>query len=151
MDAGNLVDHVAQQIATLHAVIDAAEHRGDHVAAVVAVGTGKRAQIGEEAGPSLAVGPGGFVLVDEGQEFVAGDALWVGGPVTPAVGRLDGGPELLAGKRCLLFPLQFQVIQELEKHDPGEQRQPVEVTVQPLVLAHDVARGLEKAPEGLGR
>ena len=38
VDAANLVDDVAQQIAALHAVIDALEHGRDHVAAVVAVG-----------------------------------------------------------------------------------------------------------------
>ena len=107
MDAGDLVDDVAQQIAALHAVIDALEHGGDDVAPVVAVGAGERAQIGEQARPSLAVRPGSFVVVDEGEQFVAGDALRVGGPIAPAVGRLDGGLELLAGERRFLLALQL--------------------------------------------
>ena len=48
---------------------------GDHVAAVVAVGAGEPAQIGEEPGTTRAVRPGALILVDEGEEFVAGDAL----------------------------------------------------------------------------
>ena len=44
----------------------------------------------------------------------------------------------------------FKIVEKLEKHDPGQQRQPVEVAVETLVLAHDVARGLyetAQAPE----
>ena len=36
----------------------------------------------------------------------------------------------------------LHVVEELEEHDPGEHRQPVEVAVEPLVLAHDVAADL---------
>ena len=50
-----------------------------------------------------------------------------------------------SSSRCML-----QVVEELEEHDPGEQRQPVEIAIEPLVLAHDVARGLEQTAEGLG-
>ncbi len=138
MYAADLVDHVPQKVAALHAVIDAAEHGCDYVAAVVAVGACELAQIGEEPRSFASVGPNSLVLVDESQQLVAGDALRVGGPVAPAVGWLDGRPELLAGECRLLFPLDFQVIQEFQEHDPGQQRQPVEVAVQPLVLAHDV-------------
>ena len=82
------------------------EHGGDHVPPIVAVGAGQRAQIGEQTRPFLSIGPNGFVLVDEGEQLIAGDALRVGRPVAPAVGRLDGRPEFLPGKRRLLFPLQ---------------------------------------------
>ena len=58
------------------------------------------------------------------------------------------GLELLPAELRFLLALQLQVIEELQEHDPGEQRQPVEVAVQPLVLAHDVAGGLEEAAEG---
>jgi hypothetical protein len=60
------------------------------------------------------------------RQLVASDALLVGGPVTPAVGWLEGGPELLAGECHLLFPLDLKVIQEFQEHDPGQQRQTVE-------------------------
>ena len=47
----DLVDHVAQQIAADHAVADAGEDGGDDVAAVVAVGALKAAEVGEQARP----------------------------------------------------------------------------------------------------
>ncbi len=50
----------------------------------------------------------------------------------------------------LLLALQLQVVEKLEEHDPRQQRQAVEVAVQPLVLPHDVAGGLEQTAEGLG-
>ena len=63
----------------------------------------------------------------------------------------------MAGRNCFparaasCLPLLLQVVQELEEHDPGEHRQAVEVAVQPLVLAHDVAGGLDEAAEATGR
>ena len=56
---------------------------------------------------------------------------------------------LPASLRFFLADL-FHVIQELQEHDPGEHGQAVEVAVQALVLAHDVAAGLDEAPELLG-
>jgi len=53
--SGNLVDDIAQEVTALHAIVHALEHRGDHVAAVVAVGTGERAQVTEEARTVFAV------------------------------------------------------------------------------------------------
>jgi len=44
----------------------------------------------------------------------------------------------------------LQVVEELEEHDPRQHRQPIEVAVQTLVLAHDVARRLDEAAELLG-
>ena len=42
MDVGDFVDDVAQEITAFHTVIDALEHGGDNIAAVVAVGTRER-------------------------------------------------------------------------------------------------------------
>ena len=50
VDAGNLVDDIPEQVAALHPVVDAAEHGGDDVAAVVTVGAREPPQVGEEAG-----------------------------------------------------------------------------------------------------
>ena len=55
------------------------------------------------------------------------------------------GPLAADGRFLLAKP--FYVIQELQEHDPGEHRQTVEVAVQPLVLAHDVPRGLGETAE----
>ena len=150
MDAVQLVDDVAQEVTADHPVLHALEHGGDDIAPVVAVGAGEGAQVAEQAGALFAVGAGGFLVVDEGEQFVAGDAVGLGGPVAPAVRRFDGGLELLPGELGLALALEFQIIEEFQEHDPGEHRQAVEVAVEALVLAHDVARGLEESAEGLG-
>src|ERR1019366_7467664 len=149
MDAADLVNHVPQQITTLHAVIHAAEHSCDHIPAIVAIRACKLAQIGEEPRSSFPIRSDSFVLVNEGKQFVAGYALRAGSPVTPTVGVLDCRTELLAGECGLLLPLDLKIIQEFQEHDPGQQRQPIEVPVQPLVLAHYGARGFQKGPERL--
>ena len=47
VDAVDLVDDVAEQVAADHAVNDAAKHGGDHIPAVAAVGPLQPAQVGE--------------------------------------------------------------------------------------------------------
>jgi len=78
-----------------------------------------------------------------------GDAIGLGGPITPAVTRFNGGLELFRNQTGFLFALQFEIIQKLEEHDPSEQRQAVQVSIEPLVLAHDVARRFDQSAEGL--
>ena len=97
MDAVDLVDDVAQQVAVDHPVDRAFEDRGDDVAPVAAVGALQAAQIGEQAGAFRAVGADGFFVVDEGDQFVAGDAVWLRSPVAPAVRRFEGRAKALAG------------------------------------------------------
>jgi hypothetical protein len=150
VDAVDLVEDVPQQVARLHAVADAGEDAGDHVAAVVAVGALQAAEVGEQPRAIAAVGPGRFLVVDERGQLLAGDGVVPGRPIPPAVGRLDGGAELLPAQLGFLLPNLFHVVQELEEHHPGEHRQPVEVAVQPFVLPHDVAGGLDQAAEPLG-
>lgn len=89
-------------------------------------------------------------MINEGEQFVARDAIRPRRPIAPTIRRLDGRLEFLTSQRRLIRALMLQVIKELQEHDPGEQRQSIKVAVQPLVLAHDVARGLEKGTEGLG-
>src|ERR1700730_3460031 len=119
MNAADLVNHVPQKVAALHAIIDAVEHSCDYVSPIVAVGACQLAQIGEEPRSFFTIRSNSFVLVDEGKQLVAGDALLVSGPVTPAIGWIDGSPELFAGECRLLFPLNLKVIQEFQEHDPG--------------------------------
>ena len=109
----------------------------------------KRAEIGEQAWAALAVRPPRLVLVDKGKKLVAGDTLRIGRPIPPAVGRLDRRAKFLARQLRFLLALLLKIIKEFEKHDPSEQRQPVKVAVEALVLAHDVARGLDQASQGL--
>ena len=93
VDAVDLVDDVAQQVAADHAVDDAPEHGGDDVAPVAAVGALQAAQVGEEARALGAVGADGFLLVDEGEQFVAGDAVgrWRPSRASGRAARWPGG------------------------------------------------------------
>ena len=152
VDAVHLVDHVAQQVAGDHVVRDAGEHGRDHLAPpAVSVAAAKPAQVGEQPRSLLAVREHGLFLVDERQEFRAGDAVFLGRPVAPAVRLVDGGAVLLAAQFRPRFLDLFHVVQELQEHDPGEHRQAVEVAGQPLVLPHDVAGGFDQAAQLLRR
>lgn len=144
MDAVYSIDDIAQEIAVDHAVDRAAKDRDDHVTAITAVDALQAEKAGEQAGTFLAVGADGFIVVHKLDQLIAGDAVGLGGPVAPAIGRFDGGAEALAGQLHVGLADLFQVVQELQEHDPGEHRQAVEVAVQSLVLAHDVARGLDE-------
>ena len=75
MNAVDLVDHIAQQIAVDHAVDRALEHGRDHVAAIAALASDQAPQIGEEPGPARAIGPDRFFVVHERDQFIAGDAV----------------------------------------------------------------------------
>jgi hypothetical protein len=109
-----------------------------------------RPEVREKPGPFLPVRSHGLFVVHERDQFLAGNAVFLGRPVPPAIRRLDGGFELLARHRGFLLPDLFHVVQELEEHDPGEHGQAIQVTVQALVFAHHVARGLDEAAELLG-
>jgi hypothetical protein len=84
------------------------------------------AQIGEEPRSFSPSGRTASSWLMKASSSLPVDALRVGGPVTPVVGWLEGGPELLAGVCHLLSPLDLKVIQEFQEHDPGQQRQTVE-------------------------
>ena len=120
VDAIDQVDHVPQQVAGDHAVGDAVEDGGDHVAATVAVGRLQDLEVGQQTRPTFAIGANRFVVVDEGDQFVAGDAIFVCGPIPPAVRRLDGRFVLLAADAGA-FPRPSPVVEKLEEHDPGQQ------------------------------
>src|SRR5260370_23152197 len=122
MNISNFVNDIPQQVSTLHAVIDTTEYGRNYIASVVAVGAGQAAKIGEQAGAALAVRQPRFVLVDEGKKLVASNALRVGRPIAPAIGRLDGRAKFLSPKLSLFLTLLLKVIEEFEKHNPCEQR-----------------------------
>ena len=62
---------------------------------------------------------------------------------------------MAGGSVCRRAPLPpphlLHVVQELEEHDPGEHRQAIEIAIEPLILAHDVTRGLDDAAQLLRR
>ena len=44
----------------------------------------------------------------------------------------------------------LHVVEKFEEHDPSEHRQAVEVAIEALILAHDVAAGFNNRSELLG-
>ena len=102
------------------AVDDAGEDGGDDVSAVRAVGAAQVAEVSEQTGAFLAVGADGLLLVDEADQLVTGDAVFLGGPVAPAVWFLDSRAVALASQLSAALLNLFHVVEELEKHNPGE-------------------------------
>lgn len=143
MNAVDLVDDVAEQVAIVHSVDRAPKHGRDDVAPVATLGSAQRAQVRKESCALRAVGTAALLLIDERDQLVASDAVFLRGPILPAVRRLERGLELLAGELHFLLAYRLHVVEELEEHHPGQHGDAIEVAVEPLVLAHDVARGLE--------
>jgi hypothetical protein len=146
VDTVDLVDDVAQQVAADHAVLHALEDVGDHLAlAAFFAFAGQAAQIGEQTLAATAIGTHCLFLVDEGQQFVAGDAILPGCPVAPAVRCFNDGLVGLAVEFGFFFVDGFEVVEELEEHHPGEQWQAIHVAIEALVLAQDLACGADQA------
>jgi hypothetical protein len=74
----------------------------------------------EQPCASCAVRSNAVLCRDEGEQLVPGDTVGSRSPIPPAVGRLDGWLEGLPGQLCLLLPLNLQIIEELQKHHPGQ-------------------------------
>ncbi len=146
VDGVDLVDDVAQQVAVDHAVDDAAKDGGDDGAPVRAAARLQRAQVGEEAGTLHAIGPRGLVVIDEGDQVAARqDGRVAVSPVAPAVRRFDGRAKTLPANFSLRLVQLLHIVQELEEHYPRQHGQPVQVAIQPLILAHDVAHRFDDA------
>src|SRR5688572_22051366 len=127
MNASHLVDDVAEQVAAFPAVIDATKDSRNHVATVLAVWTGQTAQVGKQTWSTFSIWKGRFILIDEREQFIAGYALRVGSPVTPAIWRLDCRTKFLTRQLRLVLALNLQIIQKLEEHDPGKKWQAIQV------------------------
>lgn len=149
MNTADLIDNITQEVAALHAVIHSAKDSGNHVTAVVAIRAGQLTQVRKQPGALAAIGPDAFFVVNECEKFVTCDAIHSCGPIAPAVWRLNGWAELFSCQLRFFLALEFEVIEELEKHYPRQHRQAVKVTVQAFVLAHNVTRGFQQAAEGL--
>ena len=105
VDAVDLVDHLAQQLAGLHVVVGALEHVADDAAPGGGGADGEELlEGGEEFG------------VDEGQEAIAGQALRVGGPVSPLEFGRDRG--FVAGVEDRQFLIL--VVDDLEEEQPAQ-------------------------------
>ena len=132
VDAVQLVDHLAQQVAAFHVVVGVFKHAAHHVAARVAHGVGAEAF---EGGKEL--------VVYKVEQRVAGHALGVGRPVAPAHGFGDGALVVVAGE----FELFFERIKHLEEQQPGELADALGVAIDARVLAHDVLDGFDDGGE----
>src|SRR5262249_4037605 len=133
-----LINHVAEEIAVDHAIDGSFKDGGDHIAPVAAVSALEAAQIGEKARTFISIGPDCFLVIHESDQLVAGDSFGFGGPVAPAVGRIQGRAEAAAAHLGFLFPNLLHVVKEFEEHNPGEHRQAVQIAVEPFVLPHDI-------------
>src|ERR1039458_9413220 len=90
------------------------------------------------------------------RQTCSGLLRWQHAPVWPKVLNsatfqphkgFDGGFDRFPDELGLVLALKFQVMEVFQEHNPSEHRQAVEVAIEPLVLAHDVARGLQGCTE----
>ena len=119
----DLVHDLPHELAGLHVVVGVLEYIAHHPAAVALLSCGREfLELREELG------------VDEGEEFVAGDALGVGRPGPP--------PEFLRDGRAVAVLHQLKllilVVDDLEKEHPAQLRDALGIAIDAAVLAHDV-------------
>ena len=128
VDAADLVDHLAQELAGLHVVVGVLEDVTHHAGAVGA---------GAPDGQFLEGGK--QVVVDEAEQVLAGHALRVGRPGAPLQALGDGRAVAVA------HDLQFLVlvVDDLEEEHPAELGDALGVAVDADVLAHDVLDGFD--------
>jgi hypothetical protein len=82
----------------------------------LAIRAGQRPQVAKQARAFLSVRQRIVLVVDKGQQFVAGHAVGFGGPIAAAIRRLDGGFEFLPVTSTNL-PLFLMVsFSTIEKH-----------------------------------
>ena len=133
VDFAQLVDDLPQQGAGLHVVVGVLEHAAHY--------TGQRGVLARH---------GQFfqcfeqVVVDEVEEGLAGDALGIRRPGTPAEAFGDGG--LVAVLHQLAFGLG--VVEDFEEQHPDELADALGVAIHTSVLAHDVLDGFHGGTEG---
>ena len=126
VEAIELVDDLPHFIAGLHVVVRTVEDFLHQRGALRGVRGLEILQRGEEA-------VGG--MVDEEDEFLAGDALGVGRPVPPVEFLGDDGLVTVTDE----FELLVLVIEDFEKEQPAELLQPLSVARDATVLPHNVA------------
>ena len=99
VDAIDLVDDLPHQLAGLHVVVGILEHVAHDVGAGAAAGR-KLLERREE------------VAVDEGEQFLAGDAFRVGGPVAPL--QVGGDGRTVVVPEC--FEFLVLIVDDLEEN-----------------------------------
>ena len=131
VEAVELVDDLAHGVAGLHVVVQAFKHLADDSGALWGGGGLERLQVGEQT-------VGG--VVDEKEEFFAGDALGIRRPAAPLEFFRDDGLVALADE----FEFLVLVVDDLQEQHPAELLQALGVAGDSLVFVpHDVADVLD--------
>src|SRR2546426_656417 len=98
------------------------------------IASAEASEVGEQPGAALSVRKRGLVLANERQQIAPRDAALLRCPVAPPVRWLYSKAVLLTAQLGLGFLDLFHIVEELEKHDPSEHREAVEVRGEALVL-----------------
>ena len=127
VDGGNLIDHLAHELARLHVIVGVLEDTTHHAAAAVLSGAGQLLELGEK------------LIIDKGHERVAGQSFGIGGPGSPLELSRDGRTV------AVLHHLQFSVlvIDDLEEEHPTELGDALGVAIDADILAHNVLNGFD--------
>ncbi len=122
------VDHLAHQLPGFHIVVGVLEHVAHHAAAVA--GLVRDAEVLQRREQ---------LVIDEGLQLLARDALRVGRPRAPLV--------FLRDRRAVVIPRDFKVliliVDDLEEEHPGELADALRIAIDAHVLAHDVLNGFD--------
>ena len=125
VEAVELVDDLPQLVAGLHVVIRAIEDFLHEGGALRGVGSFEILERGEEA-------VGG--MVDEEDEFLAGDTFGVSSPVPPLELLRDDGLVAVADE----FEFLVFVVENFQEEEPAELLQPLGIAGDAAILPHDV-------------
>lgn len=150
MDLVDLVDDLAEKIAAFHPVAYATEDSCNNVPPVTSIHSLQRAHVGKQSGRFFLVGTLDLIVIDELLQLIAGYTRLVCSPITPSVRFLNCRTESLASHLCFFLAHLFEVVEELEEHDPRQHRQAVKVAIETLVLPHNIPRRFNDAGELLG-
>ena len=133
INAVDLIHHLPQQLARFHVVIGIAKHLLHHLGSV-GIGALERHLLEIEK----------QLLVDELQQAISRDPLFIGSPAAPLQMLRDG--------RAVVVFCEFEglvlVVDDLEEEQPAQLRKALGITINAHVLAHDVLNRLDR---GAGR
>ena len=135
VDLVDPVHHLAYQLAGFHVVVGILENGLDDAAAISARPCGvKSFQSREQA------------VVDEGEQFFAGNSLGIGRPSPPLKFSWD--------RRRVIILHQFQflvlIVDDFEKEHPAELADALGIPIDTGVFAHDVLYGFNYVADGHG-
>ena len=135
IDLVDAVDHLPHQLAGFHVVVGVLEHVAHDAAAVAGLARGAEVLQRREQ-----------LVVDEGQQLLAGDAFGVGRPSAPLV--------FLRDRRAVIVPRQFEflilIVDDLEEEHPAQLADALGVAIDAHVLAHDVLNGFDGGADDHG-